>query len=79
MTTLQMIHIEPSDAVQFSDPSATSKSGCLKIRNRHGNDLYLFPPDDLSDAQSFLTALIDRATELRDSVAVLAEVRMAAA
>ena len=79
MVTLQMVHVDRSDAVQFSDPSATSKSGCLKIRNHRGNDLYLFPPEDLSDAQSFLNALIERATELRDSVAVLAEVRLSVA
>lgn len=79
MISSQSAFVERTDAVQFSDPGVSSLAGCLKIRNSHGGDLYIFPPDDLCDAQLFLTALIDRAIELRESIAVLLEARLAAA
>jgi hypothetical protein len=74
-----MVHAERADEVQMSDPSPTSRSGCLKIRGPHTDGLYIFPPDDPRDAQRFLTALIDQATQLRDSIAVQLEARLAAA
>ena len=79
MLSCQMVHAQSADEVAFSDPSATSRAGCLKIRGPHTDGLYIFPPDDPCDAQAFLTALIERAAELRDSIAVQVEARLAAA
>jgi hypothetical protein len=79
MITAQSVFIERTDAVQFSDPSASSSAGCLKVRNAHGGDLYLFLPDDPNDGLCFLTALIEQATELRASVTALRDAKLAAA
>ncbi len=74
MRSCQMVHVEATDTVSFSDPSA-SNSGCLKIRTARADDLYIFLPADLAEAEVFLTALIDQATTLLDSVAIALHVQ----
>lgn len=70
MISCQTVNVQVTDTVSFSDPSPTSRSGCLKIRNTKDQGLYIFPPEDLEEAEVFLTALIDQATTLLDSVAI---------
>jgi hypothetical protein len=63
----QYMHTERTDAVKVSLPSSISSTGNLRIEGR-GGDLCIFPPSNPADAEKFLAALIERATELRDVI-----------
>lgn len=62
-----MTHACRTDKVQISDPTEVSPTGCLKI-GASSDNLYIFPPPNAADAETFLNALIERATELRDAI-----------
>jgi hypothetical protein len=70
MISSQMMHVDRSDTVAVSAPTVIASSGWLALENSCGDGLTLFPPFDPRDAQVFLTALIERATELREQIAV---------
>jgi hypothetical protein len=76
MNACYMTHVDPSDTVAISAPSESSRTGCLKVNGRDG-DFYLFPPNVAADACAFLTALIDRAIELREEITARAELAAA--
>ena len=63
-----MTHVSRTDTVRISEPTEVSPAGCLKIDGPSSDGLYIFPPSNTADAETFLAALIERATELRDAI-----------
>ena len=63
-----MTHVSRTDTVRVSDPTEGSPTGCLKIAGSSSDSLYIFPPPNTADAETFLNSLIERATELRDAI-----------
>lgn len=63
-----MTHASRTDTVSISDPAEVSRTGCLKISGPSSDGLYIFPPPNTADAETFLNSLIERATELRDAI-----------